>query len=264
MLGSILAAFAAVALPLVHGQAVSLSSLPQCAQVPVVSGLGSTGCDPTNFSCICQAVSFITGVTASIQAACGQEDQQKTLALTKALCNKYGVSISVPDVAAAAPAAAPAAEEEAAEPVPSGAQAAQAASSPAPAAGVESKAVDMAAAAVSTAPVSPEDASPSSPTSGMMEMSAMGTPPPSSSPTPLISYDTKSTIPSATIASATDVVRPQMSSPTMKTAYNNGTANSTVAASSPIPYVGAAATVGGNVQAAVMAMLAVVGVFWGL
>ena len=90
----------------------------------------------------------------------------------------------------------------------------------------------------------------------------METPPPSSSPAPLISYDTKSTIPSATIASATDV-RPQMSAPTMHTAYN-GTTNSTVAASSPIPYVGAAAAMAGNVQAAVMAMLAVVGVFWGL
>ncbi|KAL8970501.1 MAG: hypothetical protein Q9183_001488 [Haloplaca sp. 2 TL-2023] len=243
-------------------QAVSLGSLPQCAQVPVISGLGSTGCDTTDFSCVCQAVSFIQGVTASIQAACGQEDQQKTLALTKALCNRYGVTISVPDVAAP-PAEAPATGDQA-QPVPEAAQAAQAATSPSPAAGVESKAVDMAAAAVSTAPVSPNDDVSSSTTSNM-DMGAMETaPPPSSSSTPLISYDTKSTIPSATIASATDVVRPQMSSPTMQTAYTNGTTNATVAASAPIPYVGAAASMAGNAQVAVMAMLAVVGMFWGL
>ncbi|KAI4182243.1 MAG: hypothetical protein L6R41_006104 [Letrouitia leprolyta] len=285
MLRSIIAAFAALLFALVEAQSVSLSSLPQCAQGPATSGLASTTCSLTDIPCICSAVTFIATLTEKVKQSCPMAEQQATLAFAQSLCSKFGVSINVPGVAAA--------ENAASTPATSAAQAVSAPTSAAAADSGDSgddsadSAKSVAAATstdptdVANAPVSSNDFSTSS------NAAAAPTPAPetsdvaddddnvstssslstttSSSSSSLLVYDTKSVVPSATIAYSSlptdaSAANAQMATSTASN-YANSTANTTVAASSPIPFVGSATSIKANVQGPGLAMIFVVGIF---
>ncbi|KAL8926155.1 MAG: hypothetical protein Q9208_003058 [Pyrenodesmia sp. 3 TL-2023] len=171
-----------------------------------------------------------------------------TLTFAQGFCSQFGVQLAVPAIADAVATTA--------------ASVASAASAETATAATGSSDTTMV-----TAPVSPEALSSSSsyaaaPTSGPTTMASdAGAPTATSRSTFLVSIDTKSVIPSATIARPTDRVN-QMAS-TTGSYKSNSTANSTMAASSPIAFVGAAAR--GHVQGVSMAVMGFLGaVFCGL
>ncbi|KAL8901719.1 MAG: hypothetical protein Q9192_000406 [Flavoplaca navasiana] len=289
---------AALALPLVQAQSISLANLPKCAQAPATSGLASTPCDLTNLACICSAVEFVTALTTKVQESCSAADQQATLSFAQGLCARFGVTLNVPAIAANVPSSAPAAAAPAqaasAAPAPSSAAAAPVSASGSPEedmmddavpAGETTTPAASSAETMSSAPVSPNDAFPTSSSASLDEApleneegaedvvaATTGEASPSIpvSTSSILVYDTKSIIPSATIASypaskstSADASSLDAQVPTSTTAYRNSssTANSTVAASSPIPYVGAAMKE--KVQGGMVMMVALV-VFWGL
>ncbi|KAL9596134.1 MAG: hypothetical protein Q9219_005995 [cf. Caloplaca sp. 3 TL-2023] len=206
-------------------------------------------------------------------------DQQATLTLAKSLCSPYGININVPAIAAAdtagsssaAPAAAPAATAS----TPTGtAEASGNDMNSADSADTPDDVTSAAAASSTdtlTAPVSPSDFSTSSaavtaaPTSAPVASDDGGITS-TTGGSSLLVYDTKSVVPSATIAYSslpTDASDANAQMATSSASYRaNATANTTVAASSPIPFVGAA--VRSKVQGLGIAMAAVMGVFCGL
>ncbi|KAI4200917.1 MAG: hypothetical protein LQ350_003603 [Teloschistes chrysophthalmus] len=220
------AALAAITLPLVR--AVSLAELPNKAQqVP----------------------------------PWGRHHAASQIGSVSALCSPYGVNLHVPAIAAADTAASPVAPSAAAAaPSPTNAAAvdnsngANAAAAPAPDTVTSSSAI----------PVSPSDFSDSDSTSAT---SAAATSIPSSAPSSYIVYDTNSVFPSVTIdhssSAITDAADPaqQYATPT-RSYYANATTNATVAASSPIPYTGAA--VSSSVQSTGMVLMAILGLCWRL
>lgn len=292
------AALAAITLPLVW--AVSLNDLPKCAvshpipqasrasktsdtsvqQNAASSALASTPCGLLDFQCICSYVPFVSALSASVQQTCSAADQQGipltheatpfhadfsfvgVLSFGQALCGPYGVNLHVPAIAAADTVAPSAAPSSAAAPAPSPTNAAAVdnlhganpAIAPAPGAATSSSAI----------PVSPSDLSNSD---SISAPSATATSTPSAAPSSYIVYDTNSVFPSVTIdhsSSATaDAVDPAQQYATPTRSYHaNATTNATVAASSPIPYVGAA--VSSNVQSTGMVLMAILGLCWGL
>ncbi|KAI4088910.1 MAG: hypothetical protein LQ344_005740 [Seirophora lacunosa] len=211
-----------------------------------------------------------------------------TLKTAQGLCSPFGVVLNVPAIAAAQPAAesatAPSAAQAASSPQ------AEAATAQTPTAADDTSAEASMDETMTSAPVSPDAFSSSSstpdaagPTSGPTSMAsdagdAGGAGPPAAtmatatatatsstttSTSSLLVYDTKSVVPSATVAMPTDAAaaNKQMasSSSTGGSSYkSNSTANSTVAASSPMPYMGAA--VRGHVQLASMLSMGTLGV----
>ncbi|KAI4258778.1 MAG: hypothetical protein LQ352_001087 [Teloschistes flavicans] len=183
---------------------------------------------------------------------------RSTLSVGQSICGPYGVNLNAPAIAAADTVTSSGGASALLVPSPTSAAAVDtstavnAATTPAPDASTSSSAM----------PVSPSDLSAS--------ISAPSAAPTSTSPSSTSSYivyDTKSVIPSATIAhsssamtDATDTAQ-QMTSPTISY-YANTTTNSSVAASSPIPYIGAAVT--SRVQSTGMVLLAILGLCWGL
>ncbi|KAF3924624.1 hypothetical protein AA313_de0202710 [Arthrobotrys entomopaga] len=91
-----LAASVAVANAALMPRQDGLSSIPQCALSCALGSLGDTGCQPTDFACICKATSFITGLVPCVQKGCSADDFEKTLTAAKGLCQQAGVSLSVP------------------------------------------------------------------------------------------------------------------------------------------------------------------------
>ncbi|KAL8780170.1 MAG: hypothetical protein Q9194_001065 [Teloschistes cf. exilis] len=254
------AALAAITLPLVW--AVSLNDLPKCAQNAASSALASTPCGLLDFQCICSYVPFVSALSASVQQTCSAADQQGVLSFGQALCGPYGVNLHVPAIAAADTVAPSAAPSSAAAPAPSptnvaavdNSNGANPAIAPAPGAATSSSAI----------PVSPSDLSDSD---SISAPSATATSTPSAAPSSYIVYDTNSVFPSVTIdhssSAITDAVDPAQQYATPTRSYHaNATTNATVAASSPIPYVGAA--VSSNVQSTGMVLMAILGLCWGL
>ncbi|KAL8988972.1 MAG: hypothetical protein Q9177_002043 [Variospora cf. flavescens] len=294
---SVLAALAAVSLSLVKAQSVSLGDLPKCAQSAAAAGLRSTPCDFTDFPCICSSGPFVSALTTSVQAACSVADQQSnsyhtfqfwpgdssltsyvlaTLKFAQGFCGPFGVMIDVPAIAGANSAAPPSAAQAVSSPQT---EAAAAATTPTAADDTMDEASEdetMTSAPVSSGAFlsssSSSNPSAADPTSGPTSMAsdagdagadAASAATATSTISSLIVYDTKSIIPSATVAIlSTDAAatNEQMASSTGSSYSSNSTANSTVAASSPIPYMGAA--VRGNVQVISMVLMGTLGVFF--
>ncbi|KAI4114554.1 MAG: hypothetical protein LQ345_004690 [Seirophora villosa] len=217
------------------------------------------------------------------------------LKIAQGLCSQFGVVLNVPAIAAAQPAAESAAAPSAAQAASS--PQAEAATAQTPTAADDTSAEASMDETMTSAPVSPDAFSSSSssstpdavgPTSGPTSMAsdagdAGGAGPPAAtmatatmatatmatatsssttSTSSLLVYDTKSVVPSATVAMPTDAAaaNKQMasSSSTGSSYKSNSTANGTVAASSPMPYMGAA--VRSHVQLASMLSMGTLGV----
>ncbi|MCJ1451986.1 hypothetical protein MMC28_002326 [Mycoblastus sanguinarius] len=102
----LLAGFAAFVAPLAGAQ--SLASLPKCAQSAASTGISSSGCELTDFTCICKASAFLQSLEGLIDSECDPADQQATLSFAQEVCNSAGVPLSLPSSGSSSSSAAPA------------------------------------------------------------------------------------------------------------------------------------------------------------
>ncbi|KAL0260765.1 hypothetical protein SLS55_004456 [Diplodia seriata] len=96
--------FAAVAFSLASvAYSQSISDLPSCSLDCFVSTLGGDGCSSlTDFECHCKVPGLTDQITPCVQKACSASDQQAVAEQVVALCEQYGISISVPSVSSSA------------------------------------------------------------------------------------------------------------------------------------------------------------------
>ena len=66
----------AIALAAVPSLAQNFGDLPQCAEGPALQAIGSTGCQLTDFGCICRDQKFLMMLQPQIEAACSPSDLQ--------------------------------------------------------------------------------------------------------------------------------------------------------------------------------------------
>ncbi|KAL9633297.1 MAG: hypothetical protein Q9164_004784 [Protoblastenia rupestris] len=76
-----------------------LTKLPQCAQKSATTGIGSTDCRLTDFTCICKSSAFVRSVGAQIGAVCSPEDQAATVEFANSICQPLGVTIPADGIA---------------------------------------------------------------------------------------------------------------------------------------------------------------------
>jgi len=161
----------------VAGLAVSvfsqgLADLPPCATQCLLSGLAGTGCEITDFKCACSDEKFVAGSTTCIRGSCGPADQEKALAVSKALCKKAGVDITPPGVPAST--ATPKPVPDSSKPVSS---AAPTPTATIPATSVASVPIHTSAGSIATSAV-PTLHSPTVPISGNQTVNSTYTKPP--------------------------------------------------------------------------------------
>ncbi|KAL8939800.1 MAG: hypothetical protein Q9216_003151, partial [Gyalolechia sp. 2 TL-2023] len=70
-------------------------SVPPCASTAAFESITSTGCQLTDFPCICRDTTFLRTLLPIVQSRCSEEDFQKTVDFTQGLCRDSGVPISV-------------------------------------------------------------------------------------------------------------------------------------------------------------------------
>lgn len=94
-----------------------LDQIPQCALQCALGSLQSTGCETTDFACICTASAFVNGLVPCVQDACTDAEFDRTLQAAQGLCSAAGVTLSVPagatETSAPASSSAPASTTEA-------------------------------------------------------------------------------------------------------------------------------------------------------
>ncbi|KAF3152824.1 hypothetical protein TWF569_002648 [Orbilia oligospora] len=73
-----------------------LDSIPQCALQCALGSLQSTGCQTTDFACICRASAFVSSLIPCVQAGCSETEIAATIQAASGLCEAAGVSLSVP------------------------------------------------------------------------------------------------------------------------------------------------------------------------
>lgn len=76
--------------------AAQLDQIPTCALSCAITSIGSSGCQQTDISCICQASTFLTGILSCIQGSCSEAEIGQTLRAAQVLCAQAGVTITVP------------------------------------------------------------------------------------------------------------------------------------------------------------------------
>ncbi|KAL0265258.1 hypothetical protein SLS55_001223 [Diplodia seriata] len=67
-------------------QTFDFSSLPQCAQGPILNTIGKSKCDPSKPLCLCGDEAIISNLVPLIAQACSGEDMMKAVAFGRALC----------------------------------------------------------------------------------------------------------------------------------------------------------------------------------
>ncbi|OJD39904.1 cfem domain-containing protein [Diplodia corticola] len=67
-------------------QTFDFSSLPKCAQAPILDTIGKSKCDPSRPQCLCGDDAVISDLVPLIAQACSGEDMMKAVAFGRALC----------------------------------------------------------------------------------------------------------------------------------------------------------------------------------
>ncbi|KAH8601838.1 hypothetical protein B0O99DRAFT_680953 [Bisporella sp. PMI_857] len=75
--------------------AQDITSLPQCAQDPILQAITNSGCPLTDISCICGNKKFIDGLLAKIPTVCNADEVAVTAQFATELCIGYGVTLSL-------------------------------------------------------------------------------------------------------------------------------------------------------------------------
>jgi len=121
----------AALLALVSAQGIT--DLPHCSLSCILTGVGATGCEVTDFKCACEKANILTpSVTPCVQKACSDKaDRATVIKVLEGICASAGVPITIPnpdDQPSSAPPAssstkapepAPSSSTKAPEPVPS-------------------------------------------------------------------------------------------------------------------------------------------------
>ncbi|QVM07719.1 hypothetical protein D8B26_002410 [Coccidioides posadasii str. Silveira] len=76
--------------------AQDITSMPQCAQSPVLEAISSSKCGLTDVKCICTDKDFVSGLLEKIPKVCSPEDFAAATKVAVQLCNAYGASLSLP------------------------------------------------------------------------------------------------------------------------------------------------------------------------
>ncbi|CAF9930166.1 hypothetical protein IMSHALPRED_008097 [Imshaugia aleurites] len=76
-------------------RASQLTELPPCAQAATQSGISATGCEISDFACICGNSQFVTSLHNIIETKCSVADQQVTLAFAADVCDAVGVTLNI-------------------------------------------------------------------------------------------------------------------------------------------------------------------------
>lgn len=58
--------------------AQDITSLPQCAQQPILNAITNSGCPLTDISCICGNTKFVSGLLAEIPVVCNPAEVEGT------------------------------------------------------------------------------------------------------------------------------------------------------------------------------------------
>lgn len=91
-----------------------LDQIPQCALSCALGSLQSTGCQTTDFACICQANAFVSSLVPCVQGGCSQAEFDATVEAARSLCDSAGVTLSIPTGAPETSTSAPATSSESA------------------------------------------------------------------------------------------------------------------------------------------------------
>ncbi|EKG20174.1 hypothetical protein MPH_02531 [Macrophomina phaseolina MS6] len=67
-------------------QSIDFSSLPQCAQPPILNTIGRSKCDPTKPQCLCTDDAIVNDLVALIAKSCSGDDLTRAVAFGQALC----------------------------------------------------------------------------------------------------------------------------------------------------------------------------------
>ncbi|EXJ78801.1 hypothetical protein A1O1_09203 [Capronia coronata CBS 617.96] len=86
----------ALALPAI---AQDITSLPQCAQSPILNAISASGCPLTDIKCICGNDNFIDGLLNLIPTLCTVDEVSTTEDFAVQLCSAYDVTLDLPPAA---------------------------------------------------------------------------------------------------------------------------------------------------------------------
>jgi len=125
-----------------------LDQIPPCALSCALGSLQSTGCQTTDFACICQASAFVSSLLPCVQTGCSEAEIGNTVAAAQSLCAGAGVTLSIPTGATETSASVPATSSEAASTTET-----EAATTSAPPSSQTSAATTSAAPSTTSAPV---------------------------------------------------------------------------------------------------------------
>ncbi|KAB2577175.1 hypothetical protein BFW01_g2325 [Lasiodiplodia theobromae] len=67
-------------------QTFDFSSLPECAQKPILNTIGKSKCDPSRLQCLCNDDAIISNLAPLIAQACSGDDMMRAVASAHALC----------------------------------------------------------------------------------------------------------------------------------------------------------------------------------
>ncbi|KIX07790.1 uncharacterized protein Z518_02444 [Rhinocladiella mackenziei CBS 650.93] len=73
-----------------------ITSLPQCAQQPILEAISASGCPLTDIACICDNDNFINGLVQLIPTLCNPDEVAVTSEFAVTLCSAYGVQLDLP------------------------------------------------------------------------------------------------------------------------------------------------------------------------
>ncbi|KEF54058.1 uncharacterized protein A1O9_09853 [Exophiala aquamarina CBS 119918] len=89
-IGAIVATFA---LPSVTQD---ITSLPQCAQQPILEAISASDCPLTDIACICANEGFVNGLVQLIPTVCTPSEVELVIEFAETLCSAYDVDIDLP------------------------------------------------------------------------------------------------------------------------------------------------------------------------
>ncbi|MCJ1407591.1 hypothetical protein MMC19_001662 [Ptychographa xylographoides] len=83
-----------IAAALSFAAAQDVADVPACAEQAALSSISATGCDLTDFSCICKDTSFFTSLLPVVEKDCSAADLNATIIFTEQLCQNSGVNLN--------------------------------------------------------------------------------------------------------------------------------------------------------------------------
>ncbi|KAJ9628431.1 hypothetical protein H2204_009268 [Knufia peltigerae] len=90
-------AIGAVAFALaLKAHAQDITSLPVCAQSPILTAFSTSGCSLTDIACVCNNTEFINGLVNTIPSVCNANEVAATSQFAVSLCASYGVTLDLP------------------------------------------------------------------------------------------------------------------------------------------------------------------------